>query len=89
MKMKGELKIGMNKQRREMIDNVGKSVMEMSAAINEVRSLKLKSNNNELVQIRKNLKHSLSICQNRDQAYAELNDEMERFDQYTKEYDIQ
>lgn len=87
-KMKGDLKKGMSKQRKDMIDNVGKSVSEMANAINEVRSLKLKANNKELDQIRKNLHRSLSVCQNRDQAYSELNDEMDRFDEYTKEYDI-
>lgn len=87
-KMKGELKKGMIQQRKDMIDNVGKSVAEMSNAINEVRSLKLKANNKELEQIRKNLSRSLSVCQNRDAAYSELNDEMQRFDDYAKEYDI-
>ena len=74
-RMQGDLKKGLQTQRKEMIDNVGASVSEMSRAINEVRSLKLKSKSDELQRVRDSLNRSLRVCLHRDRAMRDLSED--------------
>lgn len=87
-KMTGEIKGQLLNQRKEIIDNVGESVTELANAMSEVRSLRLKSSTRELDKIRDNLSRSLQICQNRDAAVVELEDDMSALEKYADEYDI-
>ena len=87
-RMRGDLKKGLQTQRMGMIDDVGESVSEMSRAINEVRSLKLKSKSDDLQRVRDSLSRSLRVCMNRDQARRELTDDDNALAEYAEEYDI-
>lgn len=81
--VQGDLKKGLQRQRRQVLEEVEKSVETLAHAINEVRALKLKSKRSELQRLQQKLTSQLEVAKATEERVMEL-DGLEDPDKYSE-----
>ena len=71
----------MVEQQADVIKDVGNNVAELSNAITEVRTLKLKSTQMDSEEVRNRLRRSLEICRNTHEAVDSITQD-DRYAEY-------
>jgi len=81
----GNLKKGLNKQRKELIAEVEKSVETLASVINEVRAMRMKSEKGQLSKLQRRLSSQLQVAKATEESVAALDDDVsveEKYDEY-------
>jgi hypothetical protein len=79
----GNLKKGLNKQRKELIGEVEKSVETLASVINEVRAMRIKSGKGQLSKLQRRLASQLQVAKATEESVAALDgDDEDRYDEY-------
>lgn len=81
----GNLKKGLNKQRKELIAEVEKSVAALADVINEVRAMRIKTEKGQLSKLQGRLSSQLSVARATEESIAALDNDAPVEDRY-KEY---
>lgn len=86
MKVSGDLRDKLLRQRDEIIAEVEKSVANLSDVVNEVRALKINTKKGELEQLQQRLNTQLEAAKATEQFVAGLDsNDLSRFAEYTKQ----